>query len=114
MADWWLGRYGLQLPPSYPFLIGVAGSPEAAEVELQVPSCCVLTTLGLSELPGGYAAALQQLLADLQANAAACGFWGNSLQVETKDCASGSCCMCGGGVVRLALSYKMPCLQHHV
>lgn len=50
----------------------------------------MLTNLGLSQLPGSrpggacYDAAVARLLSDLQANAAACGFWGNSLRVEAR------------------------------
>lgn len=32
----WLGCYGLLLPARYPFLVGVAGHPEAEEAEMQV------------------------------------------------------------------------------
>lgn len=36
IAQYWLGSYGLQLPPSYPFMVGVAAHPEAEAAQLQV------------------------------------------------------------------------------
>ncbi|WIA22248.1 hypothetical protein OEZ85_004573 [Tetradesmus obliquus] len=72
LCDHWLGCYGLLLPSCFPFMVGVAAHPEAEEASLQVPSCCVLTSLGLSLLPGSvpggreFGSALQQLLQSLQ------------------------------------------------
>lgn len=68
LAAQWLGGYGLVMPPTYPFLVGVASHPEAEEAAIQVPSCCVLTNMGLCVLPGsapggaGFQAVLQQVL----------------------------------------------------
>lgn len=36
MSQHWLGCYGLLLPPSFPFLIGVATHPEAEAAQMQV------------------------------------------------------------------------------
>lgn len=93
---------------------------------MQVPSCCVLTNLGLSQLAGSsaggthFCSAVQQLLADLQANAAACGFWGNSLRVQVKDGTTAAGvwirrrhgCLCAR-VVNSSRSCML-CASHHV
>lgn len=60
-------------------------------ITLQVPSCCVLTNLGLSTLPGSrpggstHTSAVSQLVSDLQAGAASYSFWGNQLSVRLRD-----------------------------
>eukprot|EP00775_Hariotina_reticulata_P011747 gene11747-11893_t len=62
LTTYWQGQYGLQLPSSWPFMVGVAAHPEAEDAELMVPSCCILTNLGMSVLPGsqpGLAASVQ-------------------------------------------------------
>lgn len=52
LSNYWLGHYGLRLPENYSFIVGVASHPEAESASLEVPSCCVMTNLGLSVLPG--------------------------------------------------------------
>jgi hypothetical protein len=39
MSDYWLGCFGLLLPPSFPFLMGVATHPEAEAAQIQVGMC---------------------------------------------------------------------------
>jgi hypothetical protein len=70
---------------------------------VQVPSCCVLTNLGLSILPGSQAgaschtAAVSRLAADLQAAAAGHSFWGNKLTMQLKNNSQPTGgCLCGG------------------
>lgn len=40
MSDYWLGCFGLLLPPSFPFLVGVATHPEAEAAQMQVGVAC--------------------------------------------------------------------------
>jgi hypothetical protein len=67
LQTYWLGNHSLKLPDQIPFLLEVAGNPEA-DGGLLVPSCCVLSPMGFSEVPpaaGDYmdaAAIMQQLL----------------------------------------------------
>lgn len=75
LHNFWLGHYGLKLPTKcFPFLVGVASHPEAESASLEVPSCCVMTTLGLSVLPGStpggscYREAMALLLEGLQSS----------------------------------------------
>lgn len=42
-SQWWLGSYGLLLPPSFPFLVGVATHPEAEAAQMQV--CLSVTSV---------------------------------------------------------------------
>lgn len=56
MVRYWLGCYGLLLPPSFPFLVGVANHPEAEAAQMQVcvgrreeaGSCCAWGTASCS------------------------------------------------------------------
>jgi hypothetical protein len=36
LSDYWLGCFGLLLPPCFPFLVGVATHPEAEAAQMQV------------------------------------------------------------------------------
>lgn len=75
LHNFWLGHYGLKLPTkNFPFLVGVASHPEAESASLEVPSCCVMTNLGLSVLPGSmpggscYSEAVGLLLENLKSS----------------------------------------------
>ena len=50
LRAYWLGNHNLKLPEKIPFLLEVAGNPEA-DGGLLVPSCCVLSPMGLSDIP---------------------------------------------------------------
>lgn len=77
-------------PCSKPTNPGAKCACACCSLNCQVPSCCVLTNLGLSVLPGssagaGHQAAVSRLVSDLQAGAARYAFWGHSLTVQLKD-----------------------------
>lgn len=77
----WLQQHALQLPDSIPFQLELAAHAESVDT-LLVPSCCVLTSLGLSEvLPNApeYVSAreVQQLVVRDVCEGGGCALWGS-------------------------------------